>query len=66
MEYTTVQGDTWDTIAKKVYGKEECADLLMAGNWRLLEIFVFSEGAQINIPERKKENIELPPWRKTT
>lgn len=28
-QYTTVQGDTWDIIAKKVYGNEKYAGYLM-------------------------------------
>ena len=27
--YTTIQGDMWDSIAKKVYGTERAMDILM-------------------------------------
>ena len=30
--YTTKSGDTWDVIAKEVYGSEYHADALMAAN----------------------------------
>ena len=30
--YTTKSGDTWDVIAKEVYGSEYHADVLMAAN----------------------------------
>ena len=30
--YTTKSGDTWDVIAKEVYGSEYRADVLMAAN----------------------------------
>lgn len=64
MAYTTIQGDTWDYIAYKVYGNELYADRLMAANPKLLDIFVFSPGTSINIPEiDEEEENELPPWR---
>ena len=30
--YTTIQGDMWDSIAKKVYGTEKAMDILMKAN----------------------------------
>ena len=42
--YITKQGDTWDLIAKKVYGAEKHLDHLMAHNFDLLDHFVFSAG----------------------
>lgn len=64
MSYTTVQGDTWDKIAKKVYGKEIHADFLMANNFLELDAFVFSEGTVLNTPELPEEQDgDLPPWR---
>ncbi len=35
--YRTIQGDTWDMIAKKVYGNEKYLDYLMAHNFSLLD-----------------------------
>ncbi len=64
MEDIVLQGDKqWST---QPYRETHGIQLQKKYMEKLLEIFVFSEGAQINIPERKKENIELPPWRKTT
>ncbi len=40
-EYRTIQGDTWDMIAKKVYGAERHLDYLMASNFELLDYFIF-------------------------
>ena len=37
--YTTVAGDQWDIISKKVYGSEIHADFLMDNNLPLLDIY---------------------------
>ena len=51
MPYTTVSGDMWDTIAKKVYGDEYCVDVLMQANPE-------------HTPELKTEQSgSLPPWK---
>lgn len=61
--YRTKSGDTWDMVAKEVYGDELYTSLLMAGNQELLGYFVFPEGVRISLPEiPEKENI-LPDWR---
>ena len=62
--YTTIQGDTWDKIAKEVYVNEKHADYLMKNNFRELDIFIFSEGTVLNTPALPVEKDgELPPWR---
>lgn len=62
--YTTIQGETWDQIAYKVYGGEEYAAFLMANNYPFLDILVFSAGTVLNTPSLpEEEDGELPPWR---
>lgn len=62
--YTTVPGDTWDVIAKKMYGDEYLAGILMQANPRLLDIFLFDSGTVLTIPAPPQErSAELPPWR---
>lgn len=62
--YTTIQGETWDQIAYKVYGGEEYAAFLMANNYPFLDILVFSAGTVLNTPGLpEEEDWELPPWR---
>lgn len=62
--YTTIQGETWDAIAFKVYGSETCATYLMENNYRYLDILVFSAGTVLLIPELpESKRSELPPWR---
>lgn len=63
--YRTIQGDTWDMIAKKVYGAEKHLDYLMANNFPLLDYFIFPAGIAVNIPELPADiPDDLPPWRK--
>ena len=61
--YTTIQGDTWDMIAKRVYDDESYTQLLMEANPQLLDYFVFPEGIVVAVPEKPEENSELPDWR---
>ncbi len=68
--YTTVQGDTWDLIAKAVYGNEMQAQVLMEEreNITLLDTEVFSAGVQVAVPDINNagssvDNTELPEWR---
>ena len=63
--YTTIQGDCWDMIAKKVYGNVKYASYLMENNLPLIDTFMFKSGVVINTPELKQEVKEtLPDWRK--
>ena len=64
----TVQGDTWDTIARRIYGDELRAQDLMEEreNIRLLEYQVFPAGITVMAPEVEERNTldDLPDWRK--
>lgn len=62
--YETVQGDTWDMIAKKVYGEERYAGYLMESNRLLLDYMIFPGGVALSIPELTEEqDADLPIWR---
>ena len=64
-EYRTIQGDTWDMIAKKVYGAERHLDYLMASNFDLLDYFIFPAGIVVKVPELPAEMSEdLSSWRR--
>ena len=64
MAYTTISGDTWDVIAKKVYGSEYHAQTLMEANRHLLTTFFFSAGVVLNTPTPKERRSKsLPPWK---
>ena len=62
--YTTVQGDTWDSVAYKLWRREECAAYLMEANYRHLDTLVFSSGTTLNVPDLPAEKYGwLPGWR---
>ncbi len=64
MSYTTISGDTWDGIAKKVYGAERYADWLMQANPEKLAIFRFDAGVVLAAPALPEEkSAALPPWK---
>lgn len=64
--YVTVQGDMWDSIAKKVYGTENAMDALMKANPEHLSVAVFGAGVEILLPQftaQQAERAAAPPWR---
>ena len=64
MSYTTISGDTWDGIAKNVYGQEKYADLLMQNNPEKISVFRFDAGVEIITPALPEEKSGfLPPWK---
>jgi len=65
MEYTTIQGDMWDSISKNIYGNEKYVKELMEANKGYLSTLVFSAGIVLNVPEiiTEDETNNLPPWR---
>lgn len=65
--YETVQGDTFDIIAKKFYGNENRIDILIEHNKNYLDTVFFAAGVEIFIPDLPPNKIRtdgLPPWRK--
>jgi phage tail protein X len=63
--YQTIQGDTWDMIAKKVYGAEKHMDYLMENNFPLLDYFIFPAGITVATPELPVDSPDdLPLWRR--
>ena len=66
-QYQTIQGDMWDSIAKKVYGTEKAIELLMQANHEYLDTAVFGAGAILHLPQftaKEQENTMVPPWRR--
>jgi phage tail protein X len=64
--YKTVQGDTWDIIAKNNYGDERRMSFLLQANYMLRDIVVFSAGVDIAVPDLPADavSLDLPPWRR--
>lgn len=64
-EYRTIQGDTWDMIAYKVWGDCMLTAKLMAANESEIETVIFSAGTILTIPEVSAvEAMSLPPWKR--
>ena len=62
--YTTIQGDTWDLIAYKVYGAEKYMRYLIEANWEQIDVLRFSSGTVLNVPDLPEETDEDAPfWR---
>lgn len=65
---TTIMGDTWDSIANRVYGNVLRAQNLMEAreNVPLLDYQVFPTGIIIATPDVTEQEAaeELPEWRK--
>ncbi len=65
---TTVMGDTWDTIAHRVYGNTLRTQELMEAreNIHLLDIQFFPGGVVVATPEVEDNDMvdDLPEWRR--
>ena len=63
--YTSIQGDTWDMIAYKVYGKESAMVQLIEATSDLANIAIFPSGIKLVCPPVAPETSRvLPPWRR--
>lgn len=62
--YTTIQGDTWDSIAYKLFGDESYMKDLIEANWDYVDVLVFSGNTVLTVPDISEEADEdLPFWR---
>lgn len=63
--YSTVQGDCWDGIAKRLYGTEAAMNVLLEANPNYIDTAVFSAGVVLTVPEYEAPRTSLlPPWRR--
>ena len=66
--YRTVQGDTWDLIALKMYpkiGGEKLMDVLLEHNPEHIKTVIFSANVILKIPDVDIPVISsLPPWKR--
>lgn len=62
--YTTISGDMWDEISKKVYGTESGMNTLLEANDKYHDTVIFSSGITLIVPDYTTSNANnLPPWR---
>ncbi len=66
--YKTQQGDMWDSISYKLYGDSQYTDVLINANPEFRNVYIFSEGIVINVPEVEERITadDLPPWKKAS
>nr|DAM69346.1 MAG TPA: baseplate wedge protein [Caudoviricetes sp.] len=63
--YTTIQGDMWDGIAKRMYGTERAINILLEANQQHNNTVIFSAGVVLTVPDYEPPRVELlPPWRR--
>lgn len=63
--YVTIQGDMWDTIAKRTLGWEHYWPQIMDANPEYKDVDVFAGGIKLVIPDIEREQPEeLPPWKR--
>lgn len=66
-KYTTIQGETWDTISQDFYDTPYKVSDLIASNPQYSDVLTFDDGVELNIPiiESASPNT-LPPWKRGT
>ena len=63
--YKTIQGDTWDGIAVKVYGDEKYMNELLEANQTYREILIFPANVSLSLPNIQTQTTTiLPPWKR--
>lgn len=62
--YRTVQRDTFDAIAYRLWKNEYLAKELMAANPDYMDVLLFEPGIELIVPDVKIEpkKADLPPW----
>ena len=67
LKYTTIEGDTFDSIALDFYDSEFRANFLMEENPDHIKTLVFEAGIELKIPQLQVEAATtLPPWKRST
>ena len=65
--YTTVLGDTWDSIAYSLFGDSKAYNSLLELNQEYSDIVIFSAGVKIKYQDKilvKTYEENVPPWRR--
>ncbi len=61
--YTTIQGDTWDLIAYRLWGSEYLLPLLLEENPKYRHVHVFDGGINLQVPDVDTTNYTArPAW----
>lgn len=66
--YKTVQGEMWDEVSMRFYGKEKYVHLLLDANLQHAGKIIFEGGEELRIPDislsEEVKSESLPPWRR--
>ena len=62
--YKTLQGDTWDSIAYGLWGRENLMHLLILANQEYADVLIFPAGTVLVVPDVETSTMagNLPPW----
>lgn len=66
MVYTTVEGDTFDSIAFEFYTDEKMASVIINANPLLADVLIFDADVEVLVPvveEATETPGTAPPWR---
>lgn len=65
-EYITKQGDTWDIIAYRVYGRENLMHKIIQANFGLRKNVLFPAGVKVVCPvlDLTEHDDNLPIWKR--
>ena len=63
-DYITQQGDTWDALARDIYGSEMLAYVIQGANPDYLHLIFFPAGLVLTIPQTPSLATAQPraPW----
>ena len=61
-KYTTIQGDTWDSISFKLYGNEKYMRDLIEANKSYIDIIIFPPNIELVVPKISKTSSSSLPW----
>lgn len=65
--YTTILGDTWDSIAYRLFEDSKAYDTLLELNPEYYDTVIFSAGIKIKYQDNtiiKSHEETVPPWRR--
>lgn len=63
--YTTLSGDTYDSISLDFYNDERYSSKIIQANPKYRTVLIFSGGEELFIPIIEEEPVlTLPPWKR--
>jgi hypothetical protein len=64
--YTTLAGDTWDSIALDFYNDESLTQPIILANLKYRDVIIFQGGENIQVPIIEQQSATtLPPWKRS-